>query len=429
MWMPSRHSLLVLIVFAGLFSVTLQAYAEDTTLDALIEEALQNNHEVLMAQSKVYTSKFRTPQASTLPDPMVMFGYQNEGWNRYSYGQMSDAQWMFSVSQMFPFPGKLSLKQEMTIKDTEVLQAAVHSVRLKTAARVKELYYDLFLTYKNIELIQDRVALFARLEDAALSRYASGMGQQVDVLMAQTEKYMLIEKQEMERQKMHVIEGMLNSTLGRQDVNTPIDRPHDISPTPYVRSMSDALKSAFETSPDVLSKAKEIEVAKVKVDMARREYYPDINVSASVAKRGGDFEDMWSLTAAVNVPIFYKTKQRMAVSEARSVLSESQHDVDAIKTMIASAIRENYTMLQTADKLIELYRNALIPRTYQDFELALSAYVTGKVEATTVIAPLKSLIDYETLYFRQVVERQKAIARIEAIAPSGGPVTESGKGG
>ncbi|MBF0607402.1 MAG: TolC family protein [Magnetococcales bacterium] len=421
--------MLVLIVVAGLFSVTLQAYAEDTVLDALIEEALQNNHEVLMAQSKVYTSKFRTPQASTLPDPMVMFGYQNEGWNRYSYGQMSGAQWMLSVSQMFPFPGKLALKQEMTIKDTEVLQAAVRSVRLKTVAKVKELYYDLFLTYKNIELIRDRVALFSRLEDAALSRYASGTGQQVDVLMAQTEKYMLIEKQEMERQKMHAIEGMLNSTLGRQDVNTPIDRPHDISPTPHARSMEDALKLAFETSPDVLSKAQEIEVAKVKVSMAQREYYPDINVSASMAKRGGDFEDMWSLTAAVNVPIFYKTKQRMAVSEARSVLSESQHDVDAIKTMIASTIRENYTMLQTADKLIELYKNALIPRIYQDFELALSAYVTGKVEATTVIAPLKSLIDYETLYFRQVVERQKAIARIEAIAPSGGPVTEGGKGG
>ncbi|KJU81625.1 Outer membrane efflux protein [Candidatus Magnetobacterium bavaricum] len=418
-----------MIVIAGLLAVALPVHAEDTALDALIEEALQNNHEVLMAQSRAYTSKFRTPQASTLPDPMVMFGYQNEGWNRYNYGQMSGAQWMLSVSQMFPYPGKLALKEQLTIKDTEVLDAVVHSVRLKTAARVEELYYDLFLTYKNIALIQDRVALFARIEDAALSRYASGMGQQVDVLMAQTEKYMLIEKQEMERQKMHAIEGMLNSTLGRLDVNTPIARPRDISPTPYVRSMADALMVAFETSPDILSKVKEIEATEVKVSIAQREYYPDINVSASVAKRGGEFEDMWSLTAAVNVPIFYKTKQRMAVSEARSMLSESKHDVDALKTMLASTIRENYTMIQTADKLIELYKNALIPRTYQDFELALSAYVTGKVEAITVISPLKSLIDYETLYFRQLVERQKAIARIEAIAPFGGPATEGGKGG
>ncbi|MBF0338909.1 MAG: TolC family protein [Nitrospirae bacterium] len=418
-----------MIVVAGLFAITVQLHAQDAYLDALITEALQNNHDVLMAQSKVYTSKIRTPQASTLPDPMIMFGYQNEGWNRYTYGQMSGAQWMFAVSQMFPFPGKLALKEQMTIKDTEVLNATVHSVRLKTAARVKELYYDLFLTYKNIGLIQDRVALFARIEDAALSRYASGMGQQLDVLMAQTEKYMLIEKQEMERQKMHAIEGMLNSTLGRLDVNAPIARPRDISPTPYVRSMEDALRAAFETSPDVLSKVKETEVAEVKVSMAQREYYPDINVSASVAKRGGDFEDMWSLSATVNVPIFYKTKQRLVVSEARSMLSESQHDVDALKTMLASTIRENYTMLQTTDKLIELYKNALIPRTYQDFELALSAYVTGKVEAITVISPLKSLIDYETLYFRQLVEREKAIARIEAIAPVDSPATEGGNGG
>ncbi|MBF0538273.1 MAG: TolC family protein [Nitrospirae bacterium] len=406
-----------MIVVAGLLAVALPLSAEDASLDALIQEALQNNHDVLMAESKVSTSRFRTPQASTLPDPMVMFGYQNEGWNRYSYGQMSGAQWMFSVSQMFPFPGKLALREQMTIKDTEALQAAVHSVRLKTAARVKELYYDLFLTYKEIGLIKDRMALFSRIEDAALSRYSSGMGQQIDVLMAQTEKYMLIERQEMQRQKMHAIEGMLNSTLGRQDINTPIARPGDISPTPYAHPMEEALRAAFEHSPDVLSKTREAEGAQVKVSMAKREYYPDINVNASVAKRAGEFEDMWSLTATVNVPIFYRTRQRMAVSEARSMLSESQHDVEAIKTMIASTIREDYTMLQAADKLIELYKNALIPRTYQDFEVALSAYVTGKVEAITVLTPLKSLLDYESLYFRQVVEREKAIARLEAIAP------------
>ncbi|MBF0343910.1 MAG: TolC family protein [Nitrospirae bacterium] len=389
-------------------------------MDSLIREALQNNHDVLMAESKVYTSTFRTPQASTLPDPMVMFGYQNEGWDRYSYGQMSGAQWMFSVSQMFPFPGKLELKEQMTIKDTEVLQSVVRSVRLKTVAKVKELYYDLFLTYKNIGLIQDKITLFSRIEDAALSRYSSGMGLQVDVLMAQTEKYMLIEKQEMERQKIHAIEGMLNSTLGRQEINTPIARPRNINYSTYPWSMDEVIKTAIETSPDIMSKTKETEAAKVKVAMAQREYYPDINVNASVAKRGGEFKDMWSLTATVNVPIFYKTKQRMAVSEANSALSEVQHDIDALKAMIASTIRENYSMLKTAEKLIQLYKNALIPRTYQDFELALNGYVTGKIEAMTVVTRLKALLDYDILYWRQFVEREKAIARLEAIAPSAG---------
>ena len=58
----------------------------------------------------------------------------------------------------------------------------------------------------------------------------------------------------------------------------------------------------------------------------------------------------------------------------------------------------------------------MIPKAYQDFELALAGYVTGKVEAITVITRLKSLIDYEFLYWRQFADRQKAAARLDGLA-------------
>jgi len=57
----------------------------------------------------------------------------------------------------------------------------------------------------------------------------------------------------------------------------------------------------------------------------------------------------------------------------------------------------------------------LIPKTVQDFQLALSGYTAGKVEAITVISRLKALLEFELLYWGQFVEREKAIARIEAI--------------
>ena len=89
------------------------AGADELRLRDLIEEALHKSPEVLASEAGSLPAKYRMPQAGSLPDPMFMFGYQNEGWERYTYGKESDAQWMFSVSQMFPFPGKLSLKEEM----------------------------------------------------------------------------------------------------------------------------------------------------------------------------------------------------------------------------------------------------------------------------------------------------------------------------
>jgi hypothetical protein len=66
-----------------------------------------------------------------------------------------------------------------------------------------------------------------------------------------------------------------------------------------------------------------------------------------------------------------------------------------------------------------LYKTGLIPKAEQDVELSLSGYASGKIEAITVINRLKALLDYETLYWGQFAEREKAIARLEAIVGIG----------
>ena len=109
---------------------------------------------------------------------------------------------MFSASQTFPFPGKLALKGDIAARESESTYAGSETIRLKTISRVKELYFDLYTTYKDIDLFHERASLFNRVEDAALSRYSAGKGSQQEVLMAQTEKYMLLEKEEMLRQKI-----------------------------------------------------------------------------------------------------------------------------------------------------------------------------------------------------------------------------------
>lgn len=62
-----------------------------------------------------------------------------------------------------------------------------------------------------------------------------------------------------------------------------------------------------------------------------------------------------------------------------------------------------------------IYKNGLIPQNSQYIEQALTGYATGKTEAVNIISRVKTLLDYEFLYWSQFVERQKAIARLHAI--------------
>jgi len=406
--------MLVTLVLVVLPLLCFPAQAEEMDLAQLIQEALQNNPDIRASQARIEASRHRISQARSLPDPSVTFGYQNEGFDTYTYGDMQGSQWMFGASQMFPFPGKLSLKGEVAERDAESLEAMHELLKLKTAARVKEIYYDLFAAYKNTDLLKERRDLFVRIEDLALARYGAGKAMQQEVVMAQTEKYMLLEKEEMFKQKLRSLEAMLRSVLGRGK-GQALDRP--IAPVyrPFLLSADDAVRMALDHSPELKARHKMIDAANTKVQMAQKEYYPDFTINAGYFNRAKDFKDMWAATATVNIPLYFKTKQEPAVKEAKASLSQARQELEAVKLMITAAVQDNIAMIHAADKLMDLYKNGLIPKNVQDVELSLAGYATGRTEAIVVISRLKTLLDYETLYWGQFTEREKAIARLHAI--------------
>ncbi|TAN44825.1 MAG: TolC family protein [Nitrospirae bacterium] len=391
------------------------ASADELKLQELINEALSKNPEILAYQSKLAGAGFRIPQAGSLPDPMLSFGYQNEGFKRYTYGYEQGAQWMLSASQTYPYPGKIPLKSEIAAKDREVIERGLKAVRLKTIVRVKELFSDIFLAYKNLDIIKDRAALISRIEDAALARYSAGASEVQDVVMAQTEKYMLLEREEMLKQKINALEGMINTVSGR-DINSPLGKPGEYHASQYSKTLDEMIKTAYSNSPEIKSRESSISISEKKVELAKKDFYPDFTLNAGYATRRGVFKDMWNLTTTINIPLYHETKQKQAVNEAEAAARESRYELETLKFMLSSAIRENHAMIVSAEKLMELYKKGLIPKTYQDFELALAGYVSGKGDAYSIIGRLKALIDYEVLYWNQFTEREKAIARVEAVS-------------
>jgi outer membrane protein TolC len=385
----------------------------DPVLDGLVDEALKNSPEILASQARIEAARLRIPQVKSLPDPLFMFGYQNEGFDRYSYGQEQGSQWMFSASQQFLFPGKSALKGEMAARDAESMEAMHELLKLKTIARVKELYYDLFLAYKNIDLLKDKRDLFIRIENITLARYTAGKAMQQEVLMAQTEKYMLLEKEEMLNQKIQSLEAMLRAAIGRD--KGQLERPNEPVYQSFPMEIDEAVDLALQHSPEIKSRGKMLEAAETKLLMAQKEYFPDFALNGTYFNRSGDFKDMWSATATINIPLYFYSKQRPATLEAKATIRQAKQEIEAVKLMIAAALRDNYSMLRSAEKLMNIYKNGLIPKNTQDFEQSLAGYSTGKTEAINVISRLKTLLDYEAQYWSQFVEREKAIARLHAI--------------
>ncbi|HOX14857.1 MAG TPA: TolC family protein [Smithellaceae bacterium] len=402
------------LLLSGILLLAANPAHSDPVLDGLIDEALKNNPEIQASQARLEAARLRIPQSGSLPDPMFMFGYQNETFDRYTYGEMQGSQWMFSATQQFLFPGKRRLKEEMTTQDAESLEAMHELLKLKTMSRVKELYLDLFLAYKNIDQLKDKRELINRIESLTLSRYAAGKAMQLDVIMTQTEKYMLMEKEEMTQQKIQSLKAMLSSTIGRYK-GPALPRPSEPLYQPFPLEFNAALDMAMQQSPELKSRNKMIEAANTRLAMAQKEFYPDFALSGGYFNRTGEFPDMWSATATINIPLYFQSKQRPAVMEAKVNIHQASSELEATRLMIEAALRDNYSMLRSSERLIDLYQKGLLPKSRQDIEQALTGYSTGRMEAVSIMSRLKTLLDYESLYWGQRVEREKAIARLQAI--------------
>ena len=392
------------------------AFGQDSpaTLEDLITKALQNSPEIKAAEAKAAAMAQKVPMEGSLMDPMLSLGYQNEGLKKYNYGESPDAQWMFSLAQTFPWPGKRTIQEEAAALDAQAEKASAEMVRREVILKVTQAYYDLVLITKELDLIRTRRPLIEQMEDIALKRYAAGMLTQDEVLMAQAEKYMLLEAEEMAQGRKESAEAMIRQAMGSTDA-APLGRPVEALPTVFAYMQDELIDRANRESPEIRMREKLMLASVQRLERSKKDAWPDVTVMGKYSSRGGGLEDMAELTFSVPLPLYYKNRQAPGISEASWMNASAQKELEASKFKAASEIRDNLAMIHAAERIMQLYRNALLPKSRQVIDAALASFSSGRMEASMALAKLKAPFDYELTAWQQQVLREKAIARIKAL--------------
>src|SRR5206468_2439632 len=111
--------------------------------------ALERNPEVQMAARMVEAKHAHVPQAGALPDPVLMYGVENEGrpvpFETLGTGGFSDV--YVGFTQEIPFHGKRALREKVAGEEASAEEWAYEGTRRRVAAQVAEAYYDLYATH------------------------------------------------------------------------------------------------------------------------------------------------------------------------------------------------------------------------------------------------------------------------------------------
>jgi len=404
--------------FLVLIPLSSQAQPEKPLLnvDQLIEEALQNNPEILAAKKKLEVFKEKIPQAFALEDPMLGFGIINLPTN-FSFRDEDMTMKEISISQKLPFPGKRPLMREMAEKEAEAvfneIQGKVHQI----IKDVKTAYYDLSHIHRTTEVTQRNKNILENFAKIAEAQYAVGMGIQQDVLKAHVEVSKMVDELIMLGQRKRALEAKLIALLNRPP-ETQVGVPEEVIFRKFPFTTEELQKMALEMNPTLKGMKKMIESKEKAYALAKREYYPDFNFRFAYGQRdnGPEMKRRDTLTGMmeINIPIFYKSKQDRKVAETKADILNWEAQYQAMKNEILFMITDMGSMIQRGERQLELYKTGIIPQASLQINSAMSAYRVNKADFMTLLDSQMTLYKYELEYHQALTEYEKNVAGLGA---------------
>ena len=389
------------------------AFVQELRLDAIVRLALEKNPEAQSALHAIKALEHHVPQASVLPDPTVAIGWAG---NPAPFSIMSRDASSYrgvTVSEQFPAHGKLKLQGKMASKDVEAAKADYNAVCRRVAADLKAAFYDYFYFDKAIQATTQNKALLEKLSAIAEAQYRVGQSSQQDVLRSQVEISMLIEKLTMLQLQKETAQARINAFL-QQPVDSPLPPTEEIQPTALHFTLDELTALAAKNDTAVQRDQTMIDKQQFGVALAQKQYRPDIGVSYMFQQRT-DQPDMNGLTVSVNIPVFYKNKQRLAIAEASENVLSAEKARENRLNEIRFELRQQYLALKAAERLMSLYRSGIVPQSSLALESSMSAYQVGKTDFLSLLTNFKTVLDYQSNYFRQLADYKTAIARIESL--------------
>ncbi len=368
------------------------------------------------ARSLVVAAQARVPGASLPPDPQVQLGFMNymiPTLAPMSTLGMRQAQ----VMQMLPLGGKLALSGRVAGAQASATTERAQDVRWELRSSTAMSFYDLYATDRGLDVARETLRLLQDIEKTAASMYRVGEGRQADVLRAQVEIARMVEDTVRMQAMRQSMGARLNALLDRES-DVPIGAPAlpDFPDAIPPREQLDAF--AHGGRPMIRAGLEDIRAAEASVELARKEIWPDLQVGAQYAQRGGDMggtEHMGSLMVGASIPIFARSRQLRMRDEAGAMKQMADAELKAMRADTRGRIGEAYADLTRARNLSRLYRSTVLPQAEAAVASALSAYRVGGVDFMTLLDNQMTVNKYRQELYALDADQGRAWADLEML--------------
>lgn len=387
-----------------------------TTLQGLVRELERNNPALNAARRAVDASLARIAPAGAPPDPTIAVGYMG-GWRRPPFFPSATAPNSFrqvGVSQEIPYPGKLTLRRQVAATEAEAERWNSEAVRRQLIAELKGAYVEFVYVTRSLNILQENKDRLEQFRQIAEAQFQVGRGLQQDVLKAQVEISMVLERQALFTQQHEALRAQINGLLFRAP-----DTPLEDAPAYEALGLAwdlDGLRARVpQHDPELRRDERVIDRGQQGLALAKRDVLPDFAVNVTTQKFTGDMPWMYGVDIMVTLPVFWQRKQRPLIAEAAAALEGGRRQRDnTLATAVAQTTSE-YLAATTSRRLADLYADSTLPQARLALESSLASYQVGRVDFLSVLTNFITVLTYELNYEEQRARAAQALTRLEPL--------------
>ncbi len=370
--------------------------------EQLVEIALEANPQVRSARARYDAARHQIKQAYAPNDPVYTFINGDSPTNGITSASFHSTQ----ITESFQFPGKALLQTGQARRTARIARFAYEATRRDIRAATKAAYYQALLDGALGQVAGENAANLARVLQVTQVAYSANRVTQTDFISAEFDLAAARQTARQQRVAEANDETALDQLLYRPP-GAPLNLDRALKLEPLRVSLATLIDEAASVRQEILEAALAERNSETALELARMEYLPDFTAAyifdhyllASAAPAPTLTQDHGFLIG-FNLPVFFWLKQNEDVKSARFALAAARADFGSIRSQTAAAVTQLYRSVQFAYETALLYRDSLVPLAGQDFQVALVAYQSGKVDFVTLAGALRRSYDSRVSYLQ-----------------------------
>jgi len=417
---------LFLLVLTGIAHTTPYAVAQDpgsnldrtATLSDLISYAYRENPSIVEAREswKAVVENYRL--TTGYPDPELKFTY----FHNPIETRLGPQDWTASLNQKIPFPGKLTQAGKVVEAEARVAHIKVDRTVKAVIASVRESFCELLYIRKAKRVVEQNLRLLKHLRKLSETGYARDRAALMDMVKAQSQlgqiRYDGILLEELELTEKTRMNGLLN-----REPDAGIGRLVEGGFQRVVFSLKGLYRLAEANQEEIRMARALVERAGARAELARYENLPDFNLGVFYSgigepdvpnKPSGSGSDSLGFQVGLSIPLWFE-KNRGRVARAEAEIRKTQAAKEVSINEIRTKVHSLFFRLRNARRLIELYRDEMLPQAVQSMEIAETWYREGESSFSDFVETQAVYYNFQLSLARARADYGKYLARLEQL--------------